>query len=51
MGPTQAYLMRPADKVQVMPLEEALHNVLAEGEGDAAFILTPAGDFFVWIGP
>jgi len=43
--------MRPADEVQIMPLQEALHNILTKCEGDAAFILAPASDFLVGICP
>jgi hypothetical protein len=28
----KAYLMRPADQIQIMPLQKALHDVLPKGK-------------------
>ena len=44
-------LMRAAYQVHVVLLQEARHHVRAEGEGDAAVVLAPAGDVFVGVRP
>ena len=43
--------MGPADQVQVVGTEELLHNVLAEGEGDATVVLAPALDALLRVAP
>ncbi len=51
-GPlTTTHLVRPADEVEVVPLEEGLHDVLAEGEGHAALVLAPPDDLLVGVRP
>lgn len=44
-------LMSTADKIKVVLVEEFLHNVGAESEGDAAVTLAPAICVFVRIRP
>ena len=44
-------LVCTADQIHVVLLEEARDNIRAEGEGDAAIVLRPAGDILVRIGP
>ena len=39
---TSAHLMRPADEVQVVPVEELGDHLGAEGEGNAAVVFAPA---------
>ena len=44
-------LMRSANQVHVVFLQESRHNIGPEGERHAAIIFTPAGDVFVRIRP
>jgi hypothetical protein len=44
-------LMRTADQIHIMFLQEARHHVRAEGEGDTAVVLAPAGDVLVGVRP
>ena len=43
--------MRSANKIHVVLLQEAGHNIGTKGEGDTSVVLTPASDIFVGIGP
>lgn len=45
------HLMRTADQVHVVFLQEARHNVRAECEGHTPVVLAPACDVFVGVGP
>ena len=45
------HLMRTADQVQVVPLQERRHHVVPEGERHATVVLTPSNNILVWIGP
>lgn len=35
------HLMRAADEIQIVAVEELAHHISTKGEGDAAVILTP----------
>jgi len=43
--------MCPADKVQVMAVEELADHISPEGEGDSPIILPPALHVFIWVRP
>ena len=43
--------MSAADKIHVMLLEEARHDIGSKCEGHSAIVFAPAGDVFVWVGP
>ena len=45
------HLVRPADEVEVVLLQEAGHHVLAEGEGHAAVVLAPPHNVLVGVRP
>ena len=45
------YLMRPADEVEVVLVQKLGDYLWAEGEGDAAVVLTPAGSILLRVCP
>uniref|UniRef100_A0A8C0B3T9 RAD9 checkpoint clamp component A n=1 Tax=Buteo japonicus TaxID=224669 RepID=A0A8C0B3T9_9AVES len=45
------YLVRPADEVQVVFVQELCHHLCPEGEGNAAVILAPTLHILVGVGP
>ena len=47
----QFHLVRSADEVQVVAVEELADHVGAEGEGDAAVVLAPALHVLVRVRP
>lgn len=44
-------LVRSADEVQIVAVEELADHVGSEGEGDAAIVLSPALNVFIRVGP
>lgn len=44
-------LVRSADQVEVVPLEELCNDVLAEGERNTAVVLAPSLDVLIGVGP
>jgi hypothetical protein len=44
-------LMRTADKIHVVLLQEPRNNIRAEGERDTTVVFAPSGDIFIGIRP
>jgi len=44
-------LMRTADEVHVVLLQEARHYIWTKGKADTSIVLAPSGNVLVWVGP